>query len=108
MCDWLAKHAKANPPNITRDAVVAGTRVSAGTVSKTRAWKVFRKRRDAEAKLAAREVRLSDQMKAIVPTGNVGKAESEQRNAILNELIREQEAEESEQECRHKRRRDGE
>jgi hypothetical protein len=32
-------------------------------------------------------------MQAVIPAGNIGKAESEQRGALLNELIREQAAE---------------
>jgi hypothetical protein len=95
--DWLAKHAKENPAAVTRDAVATGTGVSAGQVSKTAAWQAFRDRRDAEAKPEARDVPLTDTMKAIIPADCDTPAE-------LAALIEEQKAEEAEQERRHKRR----
>lgn len=95
--DWLLKHAKDNPTGITRDAVAAGTDVSAGQVSKTAAWKAFRERRDAEAKPGAREVPLTDAMQAVVP----GDCETPDELAAL---IEEQRADEAEENRRHKRR----
>lgn len=102
--DWLKQHAKDDPTGITRDRIVSETGVSAGQVSKTAAWKAFRDHRAAEVKPGSREMPLSDQMKAIIPIGTLGKAESEQRDALLNELIREQDDDEAEQVDRHKRR----
>ena len=102
--DWLAKHAKENPAGITRDAVAAGTGVSTGMVSKTAAWKAFRERRDAEAKPGAREVPLSEQLEAVIPVGTSGKLVSVERDALLNQLIRDQDADKAEQERRHDRR----
>ncbi len=102
--DWLTKHAKDNPAAVTRDAVAAGTGVSAGTVSNTAAWQAFRDRRDAESKPGARNIPLSDQLEAVIPHGTAGKAESEQRDAVLNKLIEEQEADAAEDNRRQKRR----
>jgi hypothetical protein len=39
--DWLAENAKGAPESVTRDAVAAGTGVSAGLVSRTAAWQAF-------------------------------------------------------------------
>lgn len=99
--DWLMQHAKANPARITRDRVAAGTGVSAGAVSKTAAWKAFRDRRDAEAKRTAREVPLTDAMRAVIPADCETPAE-------LAALIEEQQADDAidaEHARRHKRRR---
>lgn len=95
--DWLAANAKDNPAAITRDAVAAGTAVSAGTVSKTAAWKAFRERRDAEVKPVARDVSLTDAMQAVVPADCAAPAE-------LAALIEEQSAEMADESRRHKRR----
>jgi hypothetical protein len=102
--DWLKKHAKDDPASVTRDAVAAGTGVSTGLVSNTAAWKAFRDRRDAEKKPGERKVQYSDQMDAVLSAGTVGKAESEQRNAQLNALIRDQAAEAEEDEIRSRPR----
>lgn len=95
--DWLTKHAKENPASITRDAVAAGTGLSAGKVSNSDAWKAFRDRRDAEAKPAARNVPLSATMQAAIPADCP-------RPDELAALIEEQKAEEAEESRRHKRR----
>src|SRR5262249_2907179 len=95
--DWLEKNAKDDPASITRDAVADGTGVSAGQVSNTPAWKVFRDRRDAERKPPVREVPLSDTMQAVVA------ADCETPDELA-ELIEEQKADKAEQERRHKRR----
>jgi hypothetical protein len=94
---WLAANAKDNPAAITRDAVAAGTGVSAGQVSNTAAWKAFRERRDAETKPGAREVHLSDRMLAVVPSDC-------ELHPEVTALKAEQDAEEAEQDRRHKRR----
>lgn len=102
--EWLAANAKDNPTAITRDSVASGTGVSSGQVSNTSAWKAFRDRRDAEAKPGARNIPLTRKIKATIPAGDVGKAQSEQQNAIPDEvaaLIDEQKADEAEQEVRH-------
>jgi hypothetical protein len=92
--DYLLEHAKANPAAVTRDAVAAGTGVSAGMVSKTAAWKAFRDRRDAGANPGRREVPLTDSMLAIVP------AEVETPDELAA-LIEEQEREQAEESRRH-------
>lgn len=95
--DWLLKNAKDDPASVTRDAVAAGTGVSAGGVSNTSAWQAFRDRRDAEAKPGERNVPLSDRMQAAIPADCATPDE-------LAELIEEQEAERAKEERRHKRR----
>jgi hypothetical protein len=95
--EWLAANAKADPANITRDAVAVGAGVSSGQVSKTAAWKAFRERRDSEAKPGAREVPLTDPMQAAMPSDC-------ERPDEIAALIEEQKKEEAEQERRHKRR----
>ena len=95
--EWLEKNAKANPDDVTRDAIAAATGVSAGNVSKTPAWKAFDEHRKAEAKLRVREVPLTDAMQAIIPDDLETPAE-------LAELIEEQQAEEAEQSRRQQRR----
>lgn len=95
--EWLLKHAKDDPAGITRDAVAAGTGVSAGQVSKTAAWKAFRERRDAEAKGKVREVPLTGAMLNNVP----GDCKTPDELAAL---IEEQRADEAEEYRRYKRR----
>lgn len=92
---WLAAKAKDNPATITRDAVAAGTGVSAGQVSNTPAWKAFRERRDSEKKQSAREVSLTDKMQAVIPVDG-------ERPDELAALIEEQGKDEAEQERMHR------
>jgi hypothetical protein len=97
VAEWLLKHAKDDPLSIKRDAVSAGTGVSTGQVSNTRAWKAFDARRKADAKPRAREVSLTDDMLAVVPSDCETPDE-------LAALIEEQRADEAEENRRHKRR----
>jgi hypothetical protein len=43
--EWLVKNAKSCPAGITRDTVAKETGVSTGQVSRTAAWKAFRKKK---------------------------------------------------------------
>ena len=95
--EWLLKNAKDNPAAITRDAVAAGTGVSAGQVSKTAAWKAFAQQRKAESPAHCREVQLTDDMLTVLPGDG-------RRAAELDELIEEQAAELAEETRRHNRR----
>lgn len=95
--EYLAKHAKARPASVTRDAVAANTGVSGGMVSETAAWKAFRDRRSAQTKPAVREVPLTETMQAVVPADCAPPDE-------LVALIEEQEKERAEEMRRHKRR----
>jgi hypothetical protein len=95
--DWLAEHAKGAPDAVTRDAVAAGTGVSAGLVSRTAAWRAFAAER---RRRRGKEVALTDKMLAIVPA----KARTPEQEAELAELVRQQQAEEVEQIVRHSRR----
>ena len=97
VCDWLAGNAKGVPESITRDAVAAGTGVSAGLVSRTAAWRAFAAER---RRRRGKEVALTDKMLAIVPA----KSRTPEQEAELAELVRQQQAEEVEQIVRHKRR----
>ena len=65
--EWLATNARNDPGSVTRDTVASDTGVSAGAVSKTAAWKAFRKRRDADSKIVPRDVPLTDAMKVSMP-----------------------------------------
>lgn len=98
--DWLAKHAKANPDAVTRDAVAAATGVSAGGVSNTDAWTVFSKRREEKANPGPRVIPLTDAMHAVVPADC-------QTPDELAALVEEQRLEKEKEEklpLRHKRR----
>jgi hypothetical protein len=95
--DWLAENAKGAPDAVTRDAVAAGTGVSAGLVSRTAAWRAFAAER---RRRRGKEVALTDKMLAIVPA----KARTPEQEAELAELVRQQQAEEVEQIVRHSRR----
>ena len=81
---WLTENAKANPGNITRDGIAAGTGVSTGAVSDSTAWLAFRDARDSLTKPRTREVPLSETMLASVPDDSVNAA-------ALAALIKEQE-----------------
>ncbi|MBM3978696.1 MAG: hypothetical protein FJ304_00135 [Planctomycetes bacterium] len=95
--EWLEKHAADDPDAVTRDTVSAETGVSAGGVSNTSAWKAFCARRTANKKPVARDVPLTETMKAIIP------ADCETPDELAA-LIEEQKADEAEQERRYKRR----
>jgi len=95
--DWLAENAKGAPESVTRDAVAAGTGVSAGLVSRTAAWRAFAAER---RRRRGKEVALTDKMLAILPETT----RTPQQEAELLELIRQQRADEAEQAYRHKRR----
>jgi hypothetical protein len=88
---WLSENAKENPAGITRDAVAAGTGVSAGSVSNTSAWKAFKERRDAESKPVPREVPLTDKMEVVM---SADCARPDERAALMEEQRKEQEADE--------------
>lgn len=92
--DWLLDHARENPANVTRDAVAAGTGVSAGGVSGTAAWRAFRERRDAVSNPVERNVPLTDGMLAAVPGDDSMPDE-------LAALIEEQQREAAEDARRH-------
>ena len=95
--DWPSEHAEDNPAAITRDAVAEGAGVSPAQVSRTAAWKAFRERRDAEKKPRQREVSLTDNMLAVIPS-------NADRPDELAALIEEQQQEQAEEERRYKRR----
>jgi hypothetical protein len=95
--DWLEANAKGNPAGVTRDAVVKGTGVSAGQVSKLAPWKAFLERRAAATRPTAREIPLTDAMQAALPSDC-------ETPDVVAELIEEQNAEAAEQERRRKRR----
>lgn len=108
---WLLKHGKKNPAAITRDAIAAGTGLSAGQVSRTAAWKAFRQRRDTEKTgRTVRATSLTDRMLAVTPAAvqtpdELASLNEEQQAAEqLAALIKEQQADEAEQNRRHKRR----
>lgn len=70
--DWLARHARANPAAVKRDAIAAAIGVSKGLVSKTAAWKAFAAERKQQTPAAERTVPLKDEMLAVMPDDRTG------------------------------------